>query len=153
MASSIFSTVVAGVSVFVIGQIILKWFLDPIIAFKEQLGRTSSLFLSKQAAITNVTYSEELVNELKECAASLMAKKSAISFYQFFQKFLMLPPVDNIYDAALSINEIASIIASQNKIMNHMAEENVNLIYPIKIKKALENIQGNLFIITSYGLK
>lgn len=62
---SIFLTIFAGVSVFVLGQFILKLVLDPIVSFKESLGTLSAFFLRHQAKITNANASDKMQNELK----------------------------------------------------------------------------------------
>lgn len=53
MSSSAFVTVVTGVSVFVLGQLIVKGAIEPYISFREQLGKISNLLLCNQAKIVN----------------------------------------------------------------------------------------------------
>ncbi len=43
-----FLTILAGVSVFVIGQFVLKLILEPIVSFKESLGALSASVLGIQ---------------------------------------------------------------------------------------------------------
>ncbi|EJN2875135.1 hypothetical protein NPT70_000388 [Salmonella enterica subsp. enterica serovar Goelzau] len=97
--SSAFSTVVAGVLVFIIGQIMLKWFMEPLLSMKEQLGKTSALFLREQSVITNCSDKDDVVNQLKECASSLLAKKSAITLYCLFSCIRIVPSAKNVQSA------------------------------------------------------
>lgn len=150
MGVSIFTTVITGVSVFVLGQILLKWIIDPIMNFKEQLGKTSLLFLSRQASITNVTYEELLVKDLKECAANLMAKKMAIPFFLYLHKIIKLPSPENITQAALSINYIASLIDRNRPKSPLYPEIDSTGYYSFEISKRIVDIQKNLSIVTSY---
>ena len=60
MKVSIVFTILTGVSIFVIGQFVLKLVLDPIVTFKTVLGELSAFFLKEQAKITNATATEEI---------------------------------------------------------------------------------------------
>ncbi|ECF6920315.1 hypothetical protein AAM32_00905 [Salmonella enterica subsp. enterica] len=113
--SSTSSTVITGVLIFVIGQVILKWFLEPLISLKEQLGKTSALFLREQAIITNCSNKNDIVNQLKECASSLLAKKSAVTWHGLFSFIRLIPSAKNIQNAAQSMNLIAGLIQQNDK--------------------------------------
>ncbi|ECC8921405.1 hypothetical protein DUQ00_11840 [Salmonella bongori] len=113
--SSTFSTVVAGVLVFIIGQIMLKWFMEPLLSMKEQLGKTSALFLREQSVITNCSDKNDVVNQLKECASTLLAKKSAITLYCLFSCIRLVPSAKNIQNATQSMNLIAGLIQQNDK--------------------------------------
>ena len=43
--STVFETVIAGVTIFVAGQIVIKFMLEPILEFKTLLGEISHKFL------------------------------------------------------------------------------------------------------------
>jgi hypothetical protein len=47
---TVFITVLAGTSVFVLGQIVLKFVIEPIISFKEAIGGISYLILVHQGS-------------------------------------------------------------------------------------------------------
>ena len=113
--SSTFSTVVVGVLVFIIGQIMLKWFMEPLLSMKEQLGKTSALFLREQSVITNCSDKNDVVNQLKECASTLLAKKSAITLYCLFSYIRLVPSAKNIQNATQSMNLIAGLIQQNDK--------------------------------------
>ncbi|HAW3343634.1 TPA: hypothetical protein JLS65_004310, partial [Escherichia coli] len=76
-------TVITGVLVFVGGQFIVKSAIEPYIEFKKQLGKISNLLLANQAKLANPCAVEmsEIIHELKDAAAQLMAKHSALPFY------------------------------------------------------------------------
>lgn len=113
MSSSVFTTVLSGVTVFVLGQIIVKSAIEPYIAFKEQVGRVSALLLREQATITNSNHSAELLIELKNASALLLAKYSAIPCYLkgTFLGMSLLPSKSDVLDASHHLNLIHSCLA------------------------------------------
>ncbi|EAO9544925.1 hypothetical protein AWI62_05630 [Salmonella enterica] len=139
--SSTSSTVITGVLIFVIGQIILKWFLEPLLSLKEQLGKTSALFLREQAIITNCSNKNDIVNQLKESASSLLAKKSAVTWYCLFSCFRLVPSAENIQNASQSMNLIAGLIQKNNNEGNVATD----------IYSEMEKIANYLKIIVKYG--
>ncbi|EPR0053818.1 hypothetical protein ACUYPX_000665 [Shigella sonnei] len=78
MSSSAAVTVITGVLVFVGGQLIVKNAIEPYIEFKKQLGKISNLLLANQAKLANPCAVEmsEIIHELKDATAQLMAKNS-----------------------------------------------------------------------------
>jgi hypothetical protein len=106
---SLMLTILAGVSVFVIGQFLLKLILEPIVSFKTTTGELSALFLREQAKITNARASEETQQELKRLASSILAHKQAIPFYGFFAFILCMPTQKSLIDSCRSINLIAHL--------------------------------------------
>ncbi len=107
MKDSMVLTILAGVSVFVIGQFILKLVLEPIVEFKKVLGEISSLFLREQASIKNANPSEDTVAELKRLSSMLLAMKQAIPCYSFLRYIFGLPSVDNLILGSHSLNLIS----------------------------------------------
>lgn len=113
MSDSVFSTVLAGVAVYVVGQFVLKRMIDPYVSYKEQLGAISALFLSKQASIIGVRHDAELVNELKSAAALLLSKRASISFHKVMVMVKCLPSDKEVLMAAQCMNLIAASISEQ----------------------------------------
>lgn len=152
MNSSIFITILSGVTVFIVGQIIMKCALEPYVAFKEQTGKISSLLLREQAKITNGNANLELVFALKEAAAVLIAKSKAVPCYSSFSMTGLLPPYNKVIEAAQYLNLIAS-----------MLEQYINPITtpPDSVKMAalksfqiyFSKISDNLNIVVTYEIK
>lgn len=156
MNGSPFLTVVTGVTVFVVGQIILKWFMDPILGFKEQLGRVSALFLREQSAITNAKYSDELVRELKETAATLLAKKTAIPWYSLWSKLKLLPSGEKVYAASQAMNMISHMIIDAHKVRgasHSVFEEKSSQVHCYNIMKYTNIIAKELNIVTTFSAR
>ncbi|EGE0523617.1 hypothetical protein [Escherichia coli] len=117
MSSSAAITVLTGIAVFVIGQLISKRFIEPYISFREQLGRISALLLREQATITNFNATSETIHELKDAAAQLMAKYSALptSLKRGYVGIKFVPSKAEVLGAAQNLNEITSILAGNSK--------------------------------------
>ncbi|MCQ7481658.1 hypothetical protein NP162_13960 [Salmonella enterica] len=81
MNNGVFTTVITGVSVFVLGQIFVKSMLDPYISFKEHLGMVSAILLREQNKILSINAKSEVINEIKQASALLLSKSNAIPLY------------------------------------------------------------------------
>lgn len=77
-----FLTILAGVSVFVIGQFVLKLILEPIVSFKESLGALSAFCLRHTAKITNCAATPDDRKEMHLVISMILVKKQGIPFYQ-----------------------------------------------------------------------
>ena len=112
MSSSAFVTVVTGVSVFVLGRLIIKG-VESYISFKEQLGEISHLLLSNQAKPSNPRsdLKQEIIHDLKDAAAQLRVKYELLPFYIKMLPigFRLVPSETEIRKAAQELNLIASI--------------------------------------------
>jgi hypothetical protein len=132
LKDSIFLTVMAGVSVFVVSQFILKLVLEPIVSFKEALGGISGFFLRYNAKITNGNADADLQHELRILVSTVISKKEAIPFYRFFGFFLGLPSEKGILEGCRNLNfvgyemnkDTASTSGAPNciEISNHLNE-------------------------------
>ncbi|MEZ9323188.1 hypothetical protein AB4161_23035 [Vibrio sp. 10N.286.51.E5] len=63
MDIQILVTGISGVSVFVLGQIVLKLFIEPVIALKATFGEISGLFLREQPKIIGASASDLLQSD------------------------------------------------------------------------------------------
>ena len=97
----------AGVSVFVFGQFILKLVLDPIVSFKESLGSVSAFCLQHQAKITNGNANDDLQCEFRRLISTVISKKMAIPFYSLICCVFNLPSKDELLNGCQNLNYIA----------------------------------------------
>ena len=105
----VFWTVVAGVAVYIIGQWVQRFILDPIKDFKGATAKASYLLLANQAKITNASNEEpELQTDIKGLAASLLMTAGQIPFYRLWEwPPFRLPPRPAVIEAARELNGIA----------------------------------------------
>jgi hypothetical protein len=108
LKDSVFFTILAGVTVFVIGQFILKLVLEPLVSFKESLGDLSAFFLRNRAKITNANATLEMQDEVKRLGSTLISKKQAIPFYRFFAFCLRMPSEKKIIESCQLLNSISA---------------------------------------------
>ena len=146
MNDSISLTILAGVTVFVLGQFIIRLILDPTVSLKESLGEVSHLFLLHQAKITNGIGSSELQEQIIMSSATLLAKKQAIPCYKLFGYIFGLPSEKNIIDGCGYLNLTSSMLGAE------YAETYLGKSpHAITINKNMKNIETALNIRVSYG--
>lgn len=105
--SEVFLTVLSGVSVFVMGQLIMRFYIEPVIEFKKSIGRVVHFFLTNRSKITNTNASFEQQAELQCLGGEILAFKQAIPHYCKFRWFFSLPEEESVLEACQIINEIS----------------------------------------------
>lgn len=138
----IFLTVISGVVVYVAGQSILQFVLEPIKEFNKQRGDTSFLLLSYRAKITNAFNTDKkLQGEVKEMGAALVSTMMQIPLYDLFATCGIVPTRKNVFKAAQEINGISY---GMGPVGNDEGSAQRNF-------KALQEIADALKIQTSFG--
>lgn len=145
MKYEILLTILAGVSVFVIGQFILKLVLEPIVSLKISLGELSAFCLNNRAQITNANATLEMQNELKKLSSTLISKKQAIPAYQFFAFFLKMPCENNIVESCKSLNLIST------EMVKGTSMQQVNIQSSIEILSELQKVGELLGVRLDYS--
>ncbi|MEL0655783.1 hypothetical protein V6257_12120 [Pseudoalteromonas issachenkonii] len=145
MKDSMFFTILAGVSVFVLGQFFLKLVLEPIVEFKKSIGELSAFFLREQSKITNAHCTVDIENELKRLASTLLSTKQAIPFYSLFAMLRYLPSTEGLHKACGSLNLISYYVMPNNPDL----ESKPNTCF--KIKDEMSNIAKNLKVKITYS--
>lgn len=111
---AIFSTIVAGVFVFVLGQIILKSVIEPIQQLREMISEVIFYLANDHSIIhgASVLEKEEVLSagkNLKRLGAKLVSSQNLIPFYGKIQNICGLPRPDKI---ALASNRLSLISKS-----------------------------------------
>ncbi|MGM0564950.1 MAG: hypothetical protein ACQES2_11510 [Pseudomonadota bacterium] len=140
--STVFETVVAGVSVYVLGQIILKFIIEPILEFRSFLGRVTQFFLRNQGEMVSAEGSESTQNELFVLASELLQKRQSIIWYSRLSFLYGLPSSDKVLDAAKSMNQIGNRVRTGKE--ERAGEQK-------KIHDAMQNIERCLGVNVSYN--
>ncbi len=136
-------TILAGVSIFVLGQFFLKLVLEPIVEFKKSLGELSAFFLREQSKITNAHCTVEIENELKRLSSTILANKQAIPFYKVFSMLRCLPSLENLNSACGSLNLISHYISPNNP------DNDVNVCS--KIHSEMSNVSTHINVQIRYS--
>lgn len=135
---SIFTAIVSGVSVFVIGQIILKLVIEPIQQLKKTMADISHTFIRYAYAIHNNKDAipegshDEVFDKLRQLSGQLYGDIALIPGYQFLRILFCLPKKENIYESAKSLIGIAN-----NMVTNEQGKFT-------KIVEGIQNVCDNL---------
>lgn len=102
---TIFYTIIAGVSVFVLGQMVLRWIIEPVQELRKLKGEILFHLANDYATIQNAnTVKKEVALEtgkaLERLGASLLATEHLIPMYKHTKNVFNLPESDNIKFAA-----------------------------------------------------
>jgi hypothetical protein len=97
-------TIIGGVSIFVIGQIFLKFFIDPVHELRAQIGRiTDSLIYYADVYFNPGLNTEEQAKtasrDLRRVASELMARTSVVFWYRLWHIFRVLPQKSSVFYA------------------------------------------------------
>jgi len=140
MDSSVFQTIFAGVTVFVLGQFIIKLILEPLVKFREGLGEVSALFLRHQAKITNANGDDEISRLIKEAGSQLIARKQAIPLYWAVRQIFWLPSGQELLRGCRGMNFIATTCSLVEKPANAAQQ----------ITQEMTQVEKSLGIVISY---
>ena len=94
-------TITGGVSIFCLGQIILKFFIEPIQELDQCRGKTCDILIFYRNIYLNPNSAsedkmKEISKEIRELAVMLLAKKSMIREYNFLEKINIVITQENI---------------------------------------------------------
>jgi len=108
---NIFATIVAGVAVFVLGQILLKLVIEPIQKLREAIAEVAFRLASDHAVIHNAEtvakeQAEAVSSDFRQLGARLVSGQQLIPFYSHLRKLFSLPDKDDIGKAAERLFQI-----------------------------------------------
>ena len=108
----IFSTVFCGVAVYIIGEILLKFVLEPLQEYKKVIGKIDNKLKYYANVITNSGLPKDMVDEavkvLRDISCELEATYKQISFKHFFNKIYVIPKEKQVSDASKSLIYLAN---------------------------------------------
>lgn len=101
-------TIIGGISIFVIGQIILKFFIEPVNDLRGVIGETVYALIFYSNIYTNPSITTaverriEVSNTLREKASLLNSKVCMIKWYGLFKFLKLIPDRDSIVNASVN---------------------------------------------------
>ncbi|MDO6686671.1 MULTISPECIES: hypothetical protein [unclassified Agarivorans] len=134
------TTIIAGVTVFVIGQFILKLVLEPVVSYRESLGSISAFFLQNRAAITNFNATKDMQEELRVLIATVLAKKEAVPAYSVVSQLLFLISDRDLINGCQVLNLVAYEMNSQTAMKREL-EGSISLERELKKAGSLLKIR------------
>lgn len=110
----VFQTVVAGATIFVLGQVVIRFLLDPIRAYRELVGRVAHAIVLHSTAnyghvpgtdrqLVSPTPPEEAIRTFRSLAGELSQCTYAIPCYSLFVLLHLIPSRANIQLAAQNL--------------------------------------------------
>ena len=143
----LFTTVLAGVLVFSISQIFLKWMIEPI----QELRKTISEILFHLANDHSTIHTPgafdkqevlSICKNFERLGARLLACEKLIPFYKYTRIFFKLPKSENIKYASKKLSLISKSTGGKEKEINYLLD-----LYRINTCEALgleDPIQGGM---------
>lgn len=138
---TVFFTILAGVSVFVIGQIIMRFAIDPVIKFKETVGEINHCIIyysNRYGTCPHIpTQQDDIViteakNETRLLASRLTATYTAIPFKEFWIRCNVIPSNKDMLAAR------TSLVALSNSVWQRIADHMIGNIEIIENKLAIQ---------------
>lgn len=110
---SVFFTVISGVLVFVIAQVILRLWIDPATELKKTIGRIAQALAERADIYSNPGVPpENIITEtrahFRQLMAELEANASSIPFYPVAARIFGLPSHENIYKSSRWLTGISN---------------------------------------------
>ncbi|MFA5835241.1 MAG: hypothetical protein WDA22_17310 [Bacteroidota bacterium] len=142
-------TVLGGILVYVIGQIILTRIIIPSQELKKTLSGISNVLLLHQAKLANASFDKEISSEIKSKSAEVVSKTHVILWFAVVRLVFGLPSLKNIMSASRQLNLLSYNMLIENNVdqrssRSDFAFENINV---------MRDIGRLLSIKTSYGEK
>lgn len=97
-------TVVAGVLVFLVGQIALKCIIEPVQQLKATIARVSNLLLLYQAKLMNASCEDVIAEDIKRLSADIISDSYHVLCFPLFRLAFGLPSRQALLNAAKELN-------------------------------------------------
>ncbi|MDF9434613.1 hypothetical protein [Chromohalobacter israelensis] len=153
---SVFVTIVTGVSVFVIGQLVMRMIIDPATDLKKEMGSITNTFLERAGGENMVSCDAETSTVLKKHAAKLMQGLWTIPWYNRTRHVFGLPGSESVIQSARDLNTIAKSIddliemSNSGKVNSMSREDSHNIAKTIgdAMRSLSENLGALVFLST-----
>lgn len=134
---TLFTTIFAGVSVFILGQIFLKWMIEPIQELRKVITEIIFYLAIDYSIIHNahIVDKEEALSSrknLKRLGASLLSRQELIPFYEISSKIFRLPKRKDIIFSSERLSQMSNSIFSKADDIYYRLD-----LYQIEICEAL----------------
>jgi hypothetical protein len=103
---SMLATVIAGVLVFLLGQLALKCIIEPAQAMRASIARVSNLLLLYQANLTNASCEAVIAEDMKKLSADIISDSYRVLWYSASRLIFHLPSRTKLLRAARGLNQL-----------------------------------------------
>lgn len=134
----LFVTVISGVLVFVLGQILLYWVIDPVQEFRKLRGEIVFLLANHHAAIHGAQIIDQkeavkVLDSLHVLGAKLHSAMELIPCYSYTKRIFRLPPAEKLRFAAGRLRLMGNSMFGKNPDTAYRLD-----LYRIEICEALD---------------
>jgi len=114
-----FITILCGVSVYILGQIFLKMFIDPVAELKRTISKVQyNMTFFAHLMYTDVSKEqdiEEVFGVVRALSAELLSSANLIPFYSFVHVIFGLPKIENIRKSSTNLIALGNWINRQGR--------------------------------------
>lgn len=103
---SMIATVIAGVLVFLLGQLVLKCIIEPAQAMRASMARVSNFLLLYQAKLTNASCEAGIAEDMKKLSADIISDSYRVLWYSASRLIFHLPSRKKLLKAARGLNQL-----------------------------------------------
>ena len=117
--TDVFTTVLSGVFVYIVGQWVLRWVIEPVQDTRKTIGEIAHFLREYQAPIANrdVTSKErlsEISNRLNLLSADLFSHLYLVPGYNFTRRLFGLPSSKHIRDVERELRGLSNAVVNAN---------------------------------------
>jgi hypothetical protein len=123
-------TICGGVLVLVVGQFLMKLFIEPLFALRSHIGEIADCLIHYAHIYANPgSAGKELMQEAKDAlrqkASILQSRAYSLPFYTLFALFRLVPSKDNISQASGKLIALSNSVFDGNPLWNHDFEKSI----------------------------
>ena len=108
-------TIIGGIFVFAVGQIIQKGFMEPVQELQKTIGEIGSALLvyaNTSDSIIDEDSRKEATRTLRQLSGDLLGKRRVVANYGMCERLEILPPRQNINDAIRGLVQMSNCVGS-----------------------------------------
>lgn len=118
-----FTTICGGVILLVVGQLIIRFLIDPLSDLRKLIGEISDILIYYANVYANpgagdIEIQNVAQNEIRKMASLLRAKSNALPIYDLFSKLRLVPSKKNISIASTNLIGLSNSLHQGNPEMN-----------------------------------
>lgn len=131
-------TILGGISVFVVGQIVSKFLIEPIHEQSKIIGKIADSLIFYANLYSNPgsniprEESDEASRTIRQQASQLMAKSHAVRWYRLWQFFRVVPRYDDIVEASKNLIGLSNSFRHGEAIQNDKRRREIERLLGIR---------------------
>ncbi len=125
-------TIIGGVTIFVLGQVFLKFFIEPIHQLRAHIGKITHLLIYHSDVFLSIgelnalDQTRNASQDFRKAGSELLARSHVIHWYGLWSILKILPKKDDIFHAHIEV------IGLSNGVLNSVPKHNTKRLESIK---------------------